>query len=117
MLGRVHVGVRALELEPGDRVSPEPRGPRVAESSTDPRPLARALGLVAVEEPDLPGHEPGPRRRNRDGPLQDLRQVMIDGETEKRADHRVVGAERSESLAGADREADGVVRRRADRSR
>ena len=34
---------------------------------------------------------------------------MIDGEPEKRADHRVVSAKGSESLAGADRETDGVV--------
>jgi hypothetical protein len=109
MLRRMDVGMRHLELEPGDRISPETRGPRVAESSADSRPLARALGLVAVEESDLPRYEPRPRRRNRDGPLQDLRHVMIDGETEKRTDHRVVGAKWSESLAGADRETDGIV--------
>ena len=35
--------------------------------------------------------------------------MMIDGEAEKRADHRVVSAKGSESLAGADREVDGIV--------
>ena len=62
------------------------------------------LGLVAVEEAGLRGDRPGAYRRDGDGPLEDLRQVMVHGIPEERPDHRIVGAERRESLARAERE-------------
>src|SRR5829696_8163295 len=53
MLGRVHLRVRRLQRDPRSELTCKPCTPRIAESSTQPGPLPRPLGLVPVEEAQL----------------------------------------------------------------
>src|SRR6476659_8557164 len=99
MLGRMHVRVRPLHRAARNELAREARAPGVAEPPADPGPLAGPFGLVAVEEAGLRGDGPRAYRRDGNGTLEDLRQVMVHGIAEERPDHRIVGAERREAFA------------------
>jgi hypothetical protein len=97
MLRRDHFGVRRLYLEERSDPHRPPERPGVAEPG-EVRGLPRTLRLVAVEEAGLETHGPPAGADDHHRALQHLGPMMVDGITEHRAVHRIVAAERHESL-------------------
>jgi hypothetical protein len=94
----VHPGVRRLKLQTGQREYRQPAGPGITKPR-HPRPLARPLGLVAIEEAGLQHERACSDANDRHRPLQDLREVVVYRIAEDRTGHRIVGSERREALS------------------
>src|SRR3954447_3975819 len=98
--------ITAFDREPGPECRRQPAAPRISEAPADPRPLTRPFGLISIEEPGLGQERTRAHRRDGHHPLESLGQVMVHGVSQERPNHRVVRAERCETLARAERETD-----------
>ena len=104
----MHVGMRCLHGQPRAHGAREPPAPRVPEPA-HPGPLPGPLRLVPVEQARFGRQRARAHGGDREGALEDLRQMVIDRVLEKRPSHRVVRAERREALAGGHREPGGAA--------
>jgi hypothetical protein len=101
-------GVRALQLESGNRLQRQPSGPRVSKTAQQ-WPLTRPLRLIAIEETHFGHARARPHTQDGNRAFENLGQVMVYWIAENRPRHWVVGPERSEPLSGHQRHPGGAI--------